>query len=196
MGNSGWNPDRMDQLRSLSQAIARGASQVLQRPMRGGATSGHVPAQTRIGKGCGEYGNPLVPLIEPCEWCNEPRGKGKVRYCSDACGERAKADLIRNQRRAAHAWGSCKWCGHDMPPGKRADAKWCSGACARKARYIRSIGRVSARACVWCGEMFVPMRPEVQFCSMRCVRQREWSSGSRKPHRRRLTAARFDRMCR
>ena len=83
-----------------------------------------------------------------------------------------------------------------MPGHKRADAKWCSARCESKARYIRSIGRVPAIACAHCGDLFVPTKAGIIYCSTSCVRQVEWASGKRAHLRARLTARNVDRLFR
>ena len=70
---------------------------------------------------------------------------------------------------------SCERCGEPLPPGLRAEARYCSKRCRQATSRARLKDRPPspppspAEACVWCGgPMATGLRVEAQFCSKRC----------------------------
>ena len=76
----------------------------------------------------------------PCEGCGRPvhdrmtfQPRRLSCFCCERCTPAARAARARERRRLARSDRSCEWCGETFEP-KRADAKFCSGAC-RQAAY-------------------------------------------------------------
>ena len=76
---------------------------------------------------------------------------------------------------AREASRSCERCGEPLPPGLRAEARYCSKRCRQAASRTRLKDRPSspplspAETCAWCeGPMPAGVRVEARFCSKRC----------------------------
>jgi len=70
---------------------------------------------------------------------------------------------------------SCERCGEPLPPGLRAEARYCSKRCRQAASRARLKDRPpfpppsAAETCAWCeGPMPAGVRVEARFCSKRC----------------------------
>lgn len=129
--------DRADALCSLSRAIARGASQVLQQHMRGGASPMSYQAQGGGGREGGGVGD-QVNLTRRCTRCDciMPDGTRLNRkYCSDACVNAERQDdrrAVRQTIRAELIAGRrYQICGGPIPEKKFRGSKFCSLKCAR-----------------------------------------------------------------
>ena len=99
---------------------------------------------------------------------------------------------------AREASRSCERCGEPLPPGLRAEARYCSKRCRQAASRARpredrppSPPPSPAETCAWCeGPMPAGVRGEAQFCSKRCrqassrraVRVRRSSPKTSGPH--------------
>ena len=76
---------------------------------------------------------------------------------------------------AREASRSCERCGEPLPPGLRAEARYCSKRCRQAASRARLKDRPPspppspAETCAWCGgPMPAGVRVEARFCSKRC----------------------------
>lgn len=164
------NPDRADPLRSLSRAIARGASQVLQQHMRG------VPKPLAGALGAGERRSrgkdgDDKDLTHRCEVCGSalPEGSSSIRkFCSRRCAQKERTSLERAARAEENAQRGCAVCKQPMPPQKQRNAVYCSIRCINAAAINRRKGRTSQRLCSHCGTPFHPDKPNRRFCCHDC----------------------------
>ena len=116
-----------------------------------------------------------APAAKTCENCGEEfaaafRRWGAI-YCSKACNEAAR------QRRKREATGrraeSCEQCGNSLV-GKRAHARFCSGACGQTWRNAQTAMRVltskaARRPCRGCGgRVPAERRGNALYCSDAC----------------------------
>jgi len=76
---------------------------------------------------------------------------------------------------APEASRPCERCGEPLPPGLRAEARYCSKRCRQAASRARLKDRppspppTPAETCAWCGgPMPAGVRVEARFCSKRC----------------------------
>ncbi len=60
-----------------------------------------------------------------CAQCGSTLPIGRKRFCSNDCAHQHKID----RRRKLYIHFHCKFCGADLPPGRRADRKYCDDIC-------------------------------------------------------------------
>lgn len=97
-----------------------------------------------------------------------------------SAGDVSRASAARAHRGtspagAREASRSCERCGEPVPPGLRAEARYCSKRCRQAASRQRLKDRPPspppspAETCAWCeGPMSAGARVEARFCSKRC----------------------------
>lgn len=176
MGNSRGPVDRAHPLYQLSQAVARGASQVLQRDLRGCAPRQGCAAKEgeREWRDCtGER----LDLTARCEECGEAlpelapngaQGRSDRKFCSKKCRNDQYNRLEAQSRlEAKRDRPPCAWCGEPIAPEKFSTAIYCCEQCRLKATYRR--GREAlVRTCPTCGKSFNAYHPDRQHCSRAC----------------------------
>jgi hypothetical protein len=179
-------PDRADPLRSLSQAIARGALQVLQPSLQQRAQQSCKSSHEHEGGTGGRLSGPL-DLTHRCEHCDglmpeaSPTGRRRRRsakYCSIKCLW-ASAVAIDTLRRLQSRLGRiCKWCQGDIPVSRKFRSIYCCARCAkaasRKAAPLRKRTRDSKRlriekTCPSCENAFRPFDRMQVCCCHKCA---------------------------
>lgn len=91
------------------------------------------------------------PITFDCLWCGKAvtrvthAAAGRTKFCSRDCKELKRQQDDRARRAAAKPARRCVWCGVDLKPTMRSDAKFCSAGCNSKAhqsvrRYRRRSG--------------------------------------------------------
>src|SRR5690348_10974975 len=107
-----------------------------------------------------------------CAWCSGSFESDHPRAicCSRDCGQRHNRSTQNAKRYAKHDPIPCPTCGTVFTP-PRSDSKWCSVACARKAKYVTAADRNEPRACEYCHAVFTPQRSDGRFCSDLCVQR-------------------------
>jgi hypothetical protein len=61
-------------------------------------------------------------------------------FCTGQAGNRAKRALSIARRLRAQTW-RCLWCRDDLPAWRRADARYCSEGCRKRAAHQRRLCR-------------------------------------------------------
>lgn len=198
MDNRGRNPDRTDPLRSLSRAIARGASQVLQRHLLIGKQSVSA-GKEGSGRGQGNIPSREVgpcDLTNRCEWCQKPlplNARRSQEYCSSKCYNKAYWQLSAQARLTELAGRCCAGCGDAMPVQMHRNAKYCTPGC--RLRHSPAAGRLLAKkSCLHCARVFRVRTVDQKYCNLSCAGRASYLAGNIKTpvRRRHLTAARFD----
>lgn len=167
MGDKPRNPDRTDPLHSLSRAIARGASQILQSQLLHRPPLEHEPAKRSLGGYSCRDGDPL-DLTHRCEICGDaiPATSCRREYCTDACQAEAKRRRRRARNEEARLQRRCLFCGGPMTPGYKG-RMYCSRTCAEASARDQA-GLRRRRACAQCGKVFRPGQKVTRFCSPAC----------------------------
>lgn len=200
MGDLRRTSDRADPMRELSQAIARGTSQVLQRSVRRdarGSDQAHEGGQ----RGAGDQNCDEIDLRARCETCGKllpersPTGKmtrNDRKYCSTKCYSQSWIRLEKADREADKVGRKCKVCGGDIPPSRNLRSKFCSKKCC--AENVRMNRYSVERVCIECGKPFKAMRGrDTRYCSQSCASKRNYALGKiAPPWQSTLTPARFD----
>lgn len=170
MDHSRRNPDRADPLRSLRKALARGAFQVLQPHLRGGAQPPHCQDEGRAERSASKNCDPN-DLTHRCEHCGEPVPAGSRssrKYCSQRCRDASATHLEALARIEENMKRKCLHCGGPMPADCRSDMDYCSKTCTGKAHRLRIMARAEAKTCAHCRKSFHPCKPDRKFCSQQC----------------------------
>ena len=116
---------------------------------------------------CRDCGAPLPP--------RPPGQTGRPRvYCGPACSKRfrrrSRSPEVQPDARPRHATPAraCEGCGGIIPPGSHPARKWCSRTCGATAKRAatgawtrKDAGR---RACMYCGDLFVPRSARSAYC--------------------------------
>lgn len=174
MDHSRRNPDRADPLRSLSQAIARGASQVLREAVRQCAQREPSAYQggeraSSLSDGGRKQGIPL-DLTARCEHCHSPlppMSTAARKFCDKKCQSAYFNGLTAAALREEKQGRSCILCGEAIPAERRADALYCKSAC--RERHCNPRKRLAiTRACPHCGDNFRPSHKVQAHCSREC----------------------------
>ena len=89
-------------------------------------------------------------------------------YCSNPCGQRARARAARKPLAPI----SCEGCGKVFTP-ERADKKTCCHACAKRVYRYKMRGETVLQECATCGKWFYPKYrktdPMHNYCSTECL---------------------------
>ena len=114
------------------------------------------------------------------ELLSAPRQFYRPPVTPASAGDVSRASAARAGRGTAPAGAreasrSCERCGEPLPPGVRAEARYCSKRCRQAASRARVKDRPPspppgpAETCAWCaGPMPACVRVEARFCSKRC----------------------------
>jgi hypothetical protein len=117
------------------------------------------------------------------------------KFCADCVRLRKnlKAQTDRANVRVVNTTCQRPGCGNPIPPGSRADRKWCSGACqAQVSRRVTGAVQENARTCASCGQPLAGLRVDATTCrSAKCRRWAWRHPGQLHPS----TAARTCRQC-
>lgn len=201
MDSRGRNADRTDPLRSLREAIARGASQVLQNNLRKRVSQPTEPLEGWRGNGGGADSGSSDDVAAECEWCGGPiLERGRLKFCGEKCAK-AGAAIVRRasleRRYTRQREGRiCAWCGKPLKPATRGHAKYCCIECTQKGYYA---GRkaTNRRTCVQCGSEFTTASRTAKHCGRSCVAKSRLAETAKRRIRGRwrahLTPALFDR---
>lgn len=167
MDDSRGAVDRADPLRSLSRAIARGASQVLQQHLQGivqPAPGNAKESRVRQGR---DLGDPL-DLTARCVHCGMPLRHGSRRreFCDDACSRAGTAARRRDEAIEARLCRRCLFCNGPMSR-EYAGRLYCSRACCWRSSHDQS-RMMRKKACARCGTSFRAYSETTKFCSPSC----------------------------
>ena len=114
--------------------------------------------------------NPLPVLQGVCLRCQKPfvKTRPKKQYCSRACQRMAVYDRRKAENLKGRPERRCKFCDAVLPPESTLQRMFCSSACAQRFhRWGKK--KAEKRACVACGEMFIPNRLNQKYCSNFCA---------------------------
>lgn len=192
MGDLRRNSDRTDPLCQLSQAIARGKAEVLQRLVQRSTSRNHGTIENRQ-RGSGYQDCNRIDVINRCLHCGKalPEDSHPTRkYCDQKCQTASRVALDSAARRAARAGRICPLCGGAVSDDKPANTIYCSARCQSRSHPPK----LHQKLCANCGANFRTKHRHQATCSKSCGKALEWKSGSRNHLRARLTAARFDAM--
>lgn len=172
MDNRSRNFDRADPLRGMSQAVARGASQVLQFALRGQLQLAHLSKDRDERERRTADGDQIsLDLTARCERCGDPLPPGSRAnrlYCSHRCSNRSNTELKAQQRREAREGRRCKGCGCSISIERRIAAQYCSEACRLRSTYAEAVSKPTG-VCCQCGAAFASAKQEQTHCSRRCA---------------------------
>lgn len=157
--------DRTDALRPLSQALARGAFQILQPPLQHKSGKMDVTVAPRVRGSGGSNGDQRWVAAE-CEHCGGPLPDGSSAnrmYCSKACKQTVYTAHVRAGRIAARQDRKCLWCNGQIPAEARGNRIYCNKACQDKSQLDMSKSR---RTCQQCGKTYRGRGGP--FCSHAC----------------------------
>ena len=153
--------DRADILRALQKTLARGNPQVLQLPMRAGASLENQDAES-IKRGPSYTRGCPDDLRERCGHCGAVlHGTVRKQYCNTLCRRAA----YKAKRREARAGRKCLWCSGPIPIDKPR-AIYCGKACQSKSGQDIA-KKKNKRACDQCGKVFFAA-PGKRFCCHPC----------------------------
>lgn len=188
-----WKSDRKDALRSLSEAVARGAFEVLRPTVQRALSSSHrIPAQhdgRASSRDCFE-----LDMRARCEHCGSqiaPGSRADRKYCSPKCRYSAANALDAAARKVARAGRACARCDSVISADRPARAKYCSDRCQKRASNDREKARAKHRKiCPTCQREFGSRYGHQVHCSPPCARAQEfeirssnlkaqWASGVR-----------------
>jgi hypothetical protein len=99
------------------------------------------------------YGDDRHHEAEPCGGCGRPVHNlfstqwRKLTFCCEDCHHIASLKAVRGKRSKARGHRTCECCGKTFVP-KRADARFCSGACKQRAYRQRSLRIMHGAHCV------------------------------------------------
>lgn len=164
------HPDRTKQLHSLSQAIARGASQVLQSVVRNGAPPSPQLSKIQIRSAGDGLGSP-EDMTARCECCGKAMGPGRSDklFCSRECLMKDYQAVVSAARREARAGRSCEWCGGAISDDKRSSARFCCRSCCMAAYNFAVTRRGHIAHCVECARpLHRSSHANRKFCNTTC----------------------------
>lgn len=192
MDNRIGNPDRADPLRSLSLSLARGKLQMVQSSLlklAAQAAGPHIAGERgkRAEDGC------APDLTARCEVCGEALGPSRAdrQFCNQHCYNQHYRRLGEIERLQSNGGRPCVICGNEIPPSKRADAKYCGPSCAGSTKNLNKRPAVS-KTCLCCGQTFRPFHLTQVYCSVACANAVRWDESRAVFGLARLTAARLD----
>ncbi len=169
-GRSG-DADRKNPVREMSRAIARGASQVLQRKLRGDFLSGRSSDQACAGRPGDTAGDPsgLTAWCEECQAPLPPNARTHRRFCNARCRDRNRYQIERAARAEARCGRSCPMCGIAIDDARPLNAKFCSSLCGGRAKEAWHRRR-RIKTCARCGDQFNAHKDYQRFCCVRCAK--------------------------